>query len=874
MKIWIGFVLLGFCVLTASGDNDEFFCRKLPTFPAPTESSATRKYAPDREVDILHLTLEVTPDFKRRTISGEATWTFKPIAKPLQELRLDAVDLAIASVTATEKIQAYQSTDEQLVITFEKTIPPDKETRVMIKYSAEPQKGLYFRTPEMGYKVGDEHLFTQGEAIEARHWFPCYDFPNEKFTSEITCHVPEDMTVLSNGRLVSQEKDSAGLLAVHWAQEKPHVNYLISLVAGHFKSVEDKHENVSLAFYTPPSQIEQAKNSFRDTKDIMEFFEKEIGVPFPWAKYFQVVVDDFIAGGMENTSLTTLTDRTLFTVATENIRNSEGLTSHEMAHQWFGDLVTCKDWSHLWLNEGFASYYALLYDGHKNGRDSMLYGLFQTSRSILSVTNDTKPIVHRKFDNPDDLFNYLPYQKGSFVLQMLRSQLGEELYRRCIKTYLERHQFGNVTTEDLAKVVEEFSGQSYDQFFDQWVFHAHYPELDINYSWDEKTRLAKISVKQVQKISEDVLLFNFPLTVAFKGKSGRVEKTMLVKEKEEDFYFALPEAPEIVLPNPKLGLLAKIDFKNPPMLRAQLEDSQEVVGRLSAAAQLGEKKDHESIAQLKHALNHDAFYGVRIEAAKALQAIHNDESLEALLDSTKQSNARVRNQVAASIAGFYAATAFEAERNALPKEKNPDILAQEIRGLGNYSKPEVRETLLPLLHSESYRNSLADAAISAMRAQDDPTYIAPIRETLQKREADFTTRGFASGLDALGYLARHEENKDAARNFILGFVNAKKKGVQLGAIKALGTLEDAKAIAVLETFASASKETPERTAAEQSLEKIRAARKPTDNLKELREEVLQLQKQSRETHKQLETLQKELKVKPGKTIHSPKTRAF
>src|SRR5439155_21936315 len=227
-------------------------------------------------------------------------------------------------------------------------------------YRAEPTQGLYFRTPEMGYKAGDTHLYTQGEPTEARHWYPCFDAPNEKFTSEIVCRVPEGMTVLSNGRRVSEEKDG-GLVAVRWLQDKPHVTYLISLVAGYFKSVEDKYHEVQLAFYTPPSEINEAPNSFRDTKDMLAFFEDEIGVPYPWAKYYQVCVNDF-GGGMENTSITTLTVDTLFTAATENIRSSQGLVAHELAHQWFGDLVTCKDWSDIWLNDGFATYYESHYE--------------------------------------------------------------------------------------------------------------------------------------------------------------------------------------------------------------------------------------------------------------------------------------------------------------------------------------------------------------------------------------------------------------------------------------------------------------------------------------------------------------------------------
>ena len=439
---------------------------------------AARQYAPDRNAGFVHMSLDITPDFKQRTIAGAVTYLFKPIAKPLEELKLDAADLTIVSVEGTEKIQAWQVTTDKLVITFEDSIPAGKEARVTIHYTAQPEKGLYFRTPELGYKAGDTHLFTQGEAIDTRYWYPGPDSPNEKFTTEITCHVPEDMIVLSNGRLVSREKEASGLAAFHWAQEKPHANYLVSLVAGYFKSVADQHRDIPLALYVPPSDIAEAENSFRDTRDIMAFFEQEIGVDYPWAKYYQVMVQDFMEGGMENTSLTTLTERSLFTAATENLRTSQGLVAHEMAHQWFGDLVTCKDWSDIWLNEGFATYYALLYDGHKNGADSMLYGAYQTARSILAVSNDVLPIVRRQYEDPNETFGYLAYQKGSFVLRMLRAQLGDNLYRRCIKTYLQRHQYGNVVTEDLAAVIEELSGRSYDQFFDQWVYHSHYPEVD------------------------------------------------------------------------------------------------------------------------------------------------------------------------------------------------------------------------------------------------------------------------------------------------------------------------------------------------------------------------------------------------------------
>jgi len=315
-------LVLGCCLClpgaTASAETDEttIECAKSATFLAPIDSPEHRKYAPDREVQVLHLALDISPNFKRRTVSGTATVQFRPTAKPVQDVQLDAVDLNVHSVTATEKIHAYQVTADKVIVTFAEPIASGKETSLTITYDAEPAKGLYFRTPEMGYKEGDTHLFTQGEEIEARHWYPCFDSPNEKFTSEVTCRLPDGMTAVSNGRLVSEERESAsGLMVIHWSQDQPHANYLISLVAGYLKRIEDKHNNVPLAFYTPPSEINEATNSFRDTKDIMAFFEQEIGVAYPWAKYYQVCVNDFVEGGMENTSCTTLTDFTLFTDA-------------------------------------------------------------------------------------------------------------------------------------------------------------------------------------------------------------------------------------------------------------------------------------------------------------------------------------------------------------------------------------------------------------------------------------------------------------------------------------------------------------------------------------------------------------------------------
>jgi aminopeptidase N len=845
------------CVRALANEAACAFSAFAPTAP---DSPDYRKYAPDREVDISHLALDVTPDFKGRTVSGTATWTFKPIAKPLTELKLDAVDVTVASVTSTRNVSAYQATADKIIITFVEPIPAGTEASVTIRYSAAPTRGLYFRTPELGFKPEDMHIWTQGEPDEARHWYPCYDYPNEKFTCEVTCHVPEGIVALSNGKKVSETKDNNGLVAVRWVQDKPMVNYLVALVAGKLKSIEDKHGNIPMRFWTPATEIAYAQNSFRETKPCMEFFEKEIGVPYPWDKYDQVCIQDYHWGGMENTSLTTLNINTLFPPEFENVRTSQGLVAHELAHQWFGDLVTCKDWTHVWLNEGFATFYDLLYTEHKDGKDEFFYRLFEGQKPLLAQTNAAKSIVWRKYNNPTEQFDGFAYGKGSYVLHMLRQQLGPELFRQSIKTYVERHKFGNVVTDDLRAVVEEISGRSFDQFFDQWVYHTGFPTLDVDYAWDEKTKLAKISVRQTQPMSETVALFNFPLPLRFKTKSGVVERTVQVTQKSEDFYVPLNQQPEIVRVDPTLGVLAKINYRpTTPMLHAMLADKSDVVGRFIACEQLAERKDAASITKLKEALNSDPYWGVRVKASQALRVINTDDSFAALSTSLQQKDARVRKQVVTDVTGAFRPEAFDRALAIVNSEKNPDIVAVALRALDASNNTNASNALLHALRSDSWRQHLAETAIVAMQAKNDPAFIEPIREVLEKHAYEFTGRGsFTQVAVSLASLAREQENKDSVRELLLRFTNNARESMRVGAITALGTLKDERALPALERFSAVAKNSPERTAAERSIEAIRDARKSGGEVGALRREMLELQKQSRELRKEFDTLKSKL----------------
>lgn len=848
-----------------SGGWEVCACKKhlgqlVPFDPDADHVGNGRKYAPDREIDVTHVKLEIDPNFDERTLSGIATTTFAPIAKPLQQLRLDAVELNVESVEASSPIEAWDVGDSAITITFVDPIAPDAEAWVKVTYDTEPRHGWYFRTEEMGYPEGDDHFWTQGEPERHRYWFPGYDFPNERFTSEVVCRVPNGMTVLSNGRLVEERQDGAETV-YHWAQEKEHVNYLISVVGGYFKKLESNYGDLPLAFLTPPSEFAVAENSFRDTATILGFLEEEIGVEYPWAKYYNICVTDFIAGGMENTSLTTLTTRTLFSDETENLRSSHRLDAHEVTHQWFGDLLTCKDWSHLWLNEGFATYYTHLYEEEKFGSDDMRYGLWRDAEKILS-NKDEKPIVWREFKDPMEQFDYRAYPKGSWVLHMLRSQLGADLFRKCITAYVERNQNRNVVTQDLVTVFEELSGRSWDEFFDQWVYHGGEPELKVAYAWDQKRGQAKLSVSQVQKVSDKVLLFDFPLPIRFIDEKDQAHDfTVRVHDKSEDFFFELPTKAKIVRIDPDLTVLAKIDFKPPnPLLFAQLENDDDAIGRVIAAQNLGGKKDKQSIEKLKSTLNGDEFFGARIEAAKALAKTHTPEALAALVDSLGQPDARARKEVVASIAKFYNDTAFESLVKIADDEANPEIAADSLVALGKFPQDSAKPILLASLERESFRHLLAASAIQSLRVQASSEAVSPILDHLRKNEPAFTTSDFGNALDTLAYLSRDLEpgEREEPRLFIAGFLDHPKTDLRRDAISALGTLEDTRSLGALRTFIETGHtDSPEYKAAEAAIRQLNSEKGQADEVKDLRKEMLELQKKLSELDKSLETLRKQ-----------------
>jgi aminopeptidase N len=716
-------------------------------------------------------------------------------------------------------------------------------------------------------------VWTQGETHEARHWFPCFDYPNERSTTEVIVHVPRDMTVVSNGKLIGEKDDQGGKLKrVHWRQDKPHASYLLCFVAGNLEKLEDKHGDTPLGFYTQPSKAKHAQSAFGDTKDIMEFYEQEIGVPFPWDKYDQCTIADFMWGGMENTSLTTLTQRTIHAPEVENLGDyrSRSLNAHEMAHQWFGDYVTCKDWSHLWLNEGFATFYAHMYEGHKFGRDEMLYGLYMDAKDEICLPENLKnhdPIVDRVYESPSEQFDFRNYPKASWVLHMLRSQLGPKLYREVIHTYLQRYALGPVETENLHGVLEELSGKSLDQFFDQWLYHGGLPELKVTYRWLAKEKLAQVTVEQTQETGDDVLLFEFPTKLRFIVDGKTIDEAVEVKKKSQDFFVRLPAEPQVVRFDPEYSVLAVVDFDlSDKMLRAQLKQEKDLIGRLLACDALAKRDTKASVAALEEALQHDAHYGVRRNAAAALAKIGTKEAVEALAGSLDQDDARVRLAVATNLASCYRDVVEDKLLSLVDSEENPVVLAAAVRGLGKFQSEKSKQAVVKALADQSFNHEVAAAAFAAIRDLGDASLAPALMKTIKEREQEIDARDLAEGMVTLAKISQRGRRQRAAFDFLKDYLDHPREVLQMTAIRALGELHDPRARTLIEPFggeAMGARKAPTVKAAIAELEKA-APLAPTE-VKELRGEVRKLREQQ-------EKLQKALDDLKGKSASGAKDR--
>jgi aminopeptidase N len=765
---------------------------------------ARATYAPDRVCDVRHLRVEVALDFEHRAVDGVCIQTVAPLNDGPTRLELNAVEMSIHAVTLGDGESLPFSYDGKLLSIDLGERKQDEPIDVVVRYHAAPRRGLYFIHPDDGYPKRPLQAWSQGQDEDNRHWFPCFDHPHMKSTSEVVATVPERMTVLSNGTLVEERHDAAAQKRTfHYRQDVAHSSYLITLVAGEYAVLRDRVGEVDLLYYVTPGREEDAPRTFGRTAEMIRLFADKTGHPYPYPRYSQITVAEFIFGGMENTSATTLTDQTLHDARAHLDFSSEPLISHELAHQWFGDLLTCRDWSEGWLNEGFATYLEIIWKEHSSGggRDEADYDRLADMEAYFDEDGHRyrRPIVTKVFHEPIDVFDRHLYEKGSAVLHMLRTELGEARFWKAIQHYVARHKGRSVETRDLVRAVDEATGWNGDRFFDQWVFGAGHPELKVEYAWDDAQKLARLQIKQTQEVKDDTPLFHLPLTVRFVVDGEPHDVKLRITAAEETFVFVLASKPSQAIVDPGNAYLKTLDMKKPDELwRAELAGAALGIDRVSAARALGKAGEPTAIAALETAMKKDSFWAVRGEAALALSAIKTDAARVGIAAAlSKEAHPKARRQMVKALGAFrHDAAAQEAAAEKLHAgDASYFVEAESALTLARTRAPTAFDSLEQAMSRPSYLDVIRSQCLAGMAELRDERGIDVALEAARYGQPPVGRRAAISALGALG--AVHPARRRQVLERLTELLEDTDFRARIAAVEALRTLGDADALSAL-----------------------------------------------------------------------------
>jgi aminopeptidase N len=827
-------------------------------FPLPGDRP---RYPRDRTVDMKHVRLDVALDLAEARIDGSVSHTFEPINDGLRSLDLDSVGLEIRRVTlGGERDLNFSLSDGRLRIDLDSPRRAGEDITVTVEFAgSNPRRGLYFIRPDEAYPNKRLEAWTQGQDEDSKHWFPCYDSTNDLATSELHVTVREPNSVVAIGELKGIDQNADGTRTFHWRQEVPHVTYLTSIVAGQFAELRDEWDGVPIIYFVPPGREEDGREVFKHTPEMMRLFSDRTGVRYPYAKYSQVVVQDFIFGGMENVSATTVTDSILYDLRARLDQDPNYLIAHELAHQWFGDLITCRDWSHGWLNEGFATFFELVWQEHHLGTDWYRHYLRQEMDHYTQEASDhyRRPIVTNVYNYPIDLFDRHLYEKGGIVLDMLRHELGDELFWKAVRRYIATNRSTNVTTPDLQKAIEAATGRNLDWFFDQWVYGAGHPDLKVDYEWDDERKTAKLSFKQTQEGQDVAREFRLPMAVDFTSESGdRSEFRVEVNEREQTFYFPLATRPKLVRVDPGCHILKSMEFSRAAeMVRHQLASDDDVLGRIDAARNLGKKGDPEDIRALGRALREDPFFSVQAEAAKALGAIKTPSALEELLSGVKVPNARARRAVMTALGEFRDPKAAEAlERVLYDGDESYYVESSAAAAIGKTRQPGALAALQHALGKDSQNEVIRSGVMSGLAELRDPEALPILLEWTRWGKPQQVRAAAASALAKLaGFVSESQKNDTLDRLYEL--LSDRWFRVQISALEALADIKDARAIPHLQRAADREIDGRVIRTARDAVARIKAATEKGEELKKLREEVDKLAEENRTLRDRLDRLE-------------------
>ncbi|MEH1948738.1 MAG: M1 family metallopeptidase [Nostoc sp.] len=852
-------------------------------------------YNPDRPGQVEHIFLDLSLDIPKQSYQGSCSIRLLPIRNGIDRLTLDAVNLNIESVQVDEVPQNFNYDGEQLSIQLSQPTQIGKRLLIAIAYSvAKPQRGIYFIQPDKHYPNKPTQVWTQGEDEDSRFWFPCFDYPGQLSTSEIRVRVPNPLVAISNGELIDTKEDG-DYKVYHWLQQQVHPTYLMTLAVGDFAEIRDDWQGKAVTYYVEKGREEDAKRSMDKTPRMIEFLSQKYGYPYPFPKYAQVCVDDFIFGGMENTSTTLLTDRCLLDErAGLDNRNTESLVVHELAHQWFGDLVVIKHWSHAWIKEGMASYSEVMWTEQEYSLEEAAYYRLLEARRYLSEDSSRyrRPMVTHVYREAIELYDRHIYEKGSCVYHMIRAQLGDELFWQAIQTFVQDNAHKTVETVDLLRAIEKATGRNLLFLFDQYVYRGGHPDFKVAYSWDGDANLAKITVTQTQADdgkngSKDLFDLKIPIGFGYtqqeevrseelgvKNNSKLITPnsqlktfTVRVNEREQSFYFPLENKPQFISFDVGNNYLKTVALEYPiAELKAQLEFDPDPISRSYAAAALAKKGGLEAIIALSASLKNDPLWGVRVEAAKQLAKINLDQAFDGLVAGLKDKNAYVRRAVVEGLTQFKTAESYKVVRGLVQKgDPSYYVEAAASRVIGaiassNLEEKPKEDKVLKLLKSvleekAGWNEVVRSGAIAGLA--EFKTSEAALNLLIEYTKLGVPQPLRLATIRALGKISVGQSPANLERILEKLTELAKESFflTQVSVAAALGQMETPKAVGILRSLAEQTADGRVRRSAEEEISKVQKNIGSEKTLRQLREDFDQLKQQNQELRSRLENLE-------------------
>ncbi len=687
--------------------------------------AASLHYGLDRTFDLKHLKVTLDIDYDQKAFAGNTVSTIAALRDGIRQIVMHAgTNLTIDGITLDGQPAHYTREKENLLI--DAVIARGTDHLVKITYHSQGERrggqmafgGWHWVVPNAIEKdrVG---FWSQGEAEENRQWAPTWDYPNDFTTSETITTVPSDWNVISNGLLIS-DTTKGNRRTFYWKMDQPHATYLTALVGGRFDIKKDKWRDVDLWYVVPKGKGNLIDDSFGDTKDMLDFYSTVTGVKYAWPKYAQNAMYDF-GGGMENVSSTTLGEGSL-TDKRQGFRNMSSLNSHELAHQWFGDLVTCKDWSHIWLNESFATFMQMAYFEHSQGKAAYDREIDEATNSYLGEARRyQRPIVTKMYATGDSMFDSHTYPKGGMVLHTLRRMLGDQAFWAGIKRYLENHKHEPVESSQLCREMSESCGINLEPFWEQWLYKPGHPVLEYSSKYEGGKVL--VTVKQTQDTTNGTPIYSIPASIGVVS-GGRLTQFPIQLSKAEETFTLTSGEPKAVILDPEHNFLRQMkhDFSDSELL-AVAEFAPNAVDRSIALRQAVQKKVPGAVQLAVRLLDADSGQFPVFESSDVLNGL-KDETLRPFF----------RRQL---------------------KHANPQRQAGAVRGLMQLGpNDEDRATIRGLVTPESYY-AVITAALGALDANKDLELIF--------KAVDFDSLGQVIATSALNKLAEVPNPKVVAK---------------------------------------------------------------------------------------------------------------